>query len=121
MSASPRFFFFQAEDGIRDVAVTGVQTCALPISERDAHGPGTDKARSRSPIVTDRGPHHTEHRRAEHHVKGDAPMLLSTTWHAVLRPFIAWRLRFYRSRPRRQVRRRARCPMPWELARDCGP
>src|SRR2546429_5131106 len=26
------FFFFQAEDGIRDVAVTGVQTCALPIS-----------------------------------------------------------------------------------------
>src|SRR2546429_5760868 len=24
-------FFFQAEDGIRDVAVTGVQTCALPI------------------------------------------------------------------------------------------
>src|SRR3989449_1534989 len=29
------FFFFQAEDGIRDVAVTGVQTCALPIF----HGP----------------------------------------------------------------------------------
>src|SRR5256884_6694735 len=28
------FFFFQAEDGIRDVAVTGVQTCALPISDR---------------------------------------------------------------------------------------
>src|SRR2546422_10548848 len=27
-------FFFQAEDGIRDVAVTGVQTCALPISHR---------------------------------------------------------------------------------------
>src|SRR2546429_4117602 len=27
-----RVFFFQAEDGIRDVAVTGVQTCALPIS-----------------------------------------------------------------------------------------
>src|SRR6266550_5193659 len=25
------YFFFQAEDGIRDVAVTGVQTCALPI------------------------------------------------------------------------------------------
>src|SRR5256885_8561356 len=28
------FFFFQAEDGIRDYKVTGVQTCALPISER---------------------------------------------------------------------------------------
>src|SRR2546429_3244998 len=27
----PEFFFFQAEDGTRDVAVTGVQTCALPI------------------------------------------------------------------------------------------
>src|SRR5437764_3732493 len=27
-----RFFFFQAEDGIRDTSVTGVQTCALPIS-----------------------------------------------------------------------------------------
>src|SRR5712675_3343770 len=32
------FFFFQAEDGIRDVAVTGVQTCALPISPRRGAG-----------------------------------------------------------------------------------
>src|SRR5207302_8266201 len=30
------FFFFQAEDGIRDFHVTGVQTCALPISRVDA-------------------------------------------------------------------------------------
>src|SRR5215813_4342307 len=29
------FFFFQAEDGIRDADVTGVQTCALPIMLRD--------------------------------------------------------------------------------------
>src|SRR3989442_12525890 len=29
--ASSIFFFFQAEDGIRDADVTGVQTCALPI------------------------------------------------------------------------------------------
>src|SRR5256885_6109721 len=28
------FFFFQAEDGIRDYKVTGVQTCALPISDQ---------------------------------------------------------------------------------------
>src|SRR5688572_31710428 len=28
------FFFFQAEDGIRDLTVTGVQTCALPILRR---------------------------------------------------------------------------------------
>src|SRR5215203_77389 len=32
------FFFFQAEDGIRDIGVTGVQTCALPICRpRDCH------------------------------------------------------------------------------------
>src|SRR5258708_9077557 len=35
------FFFFQAEDGIRDDLVTGVQTCALPISI-----PSTQDARS---------------------------------------------------------------------------
>ena len=34
------FFFFQAEDGIRDIGVTGVQTCALPISE-PGFKPGT--------------------------------------------------------------------------------
>src|SRR3989475_9646012 len=32
------FFFFQAEDGIRDLTVTGVQTCALPISSKDRAG-----------------------------------------------------------------------------------
>src|SRR2546425_3591569 len=32
------FFFFQAEDGIRDKLVTGVQTCALPISRADRQG-----------------------------------------------------------------------------------
>src|SRR2546427_7703693 len=31
MLARVPFFFFQAEDGIRDLTVTGVQTCALPI------------------------------------------------------------------------------------------
>ena len=30
-------FFFQAEDGIRDIGVTGVQTCALPIWQDQAH------------------------------------------------------------------------------------
>src|SRR5438094_355340 len=33
-------FFFQAEDGIRDRTVTGVQTCALPISRRSARRGG---------------------------------------------------------------------------------
>src|SRR6266496_5291078 len=32
------FFFFQAEDGIRDLYVTGVQTCALPIYRAARHG-----------------------------------------------------------------------------------
>src|SRR5258707_3848634 len=32
-------FFFQAEDGIRDIGVTGVQTCALPISAPLRPGP----------------------------------------------------------------------------------
>src|SRR5262249_57930380 len=31
LNCSTCFFFFQAEDGIRDWSVTGVQTCALPI------------------------------------------------------------------------------------------
>src|SRR2546430_3564362 len=34
------FFFFQAEDGIRDLTVTGVQTCALPISRKTVVGLG---------------------------------------------------------------------------------
>src|SRR6266699_1706991 len=34
-TATRRVFFFQAEDGIRDADVTGVQTCALPISCHD--------------------------------------------------------------------------------------
>src|SRR5882757_452448 len=33
LAAAQKFFFFQAEDGIRDIGVTGVQTCALPISQ----------------------------------------------------------------------------------------
>src|SRR5215203_5589355 len=40
------FFFFQAEDGIRDIGVTGVQTCALPIS-----GCSVVSARSTSPTL----------------------------------------------------------------------
>src|SRR5688572_31791304 len=38
------FFFFQAEDGIRDLTVTGVQTCALPISRLTAARSSSDRA-----------------------------------------------------------------------------
>src|SRR5262249_57111445 len=37
------FFFFQAEDGIRDWSVTGVQTCALPISAAERMNDGSRK------------------------------------------------------------------------------
>src|SRR5256884_918987 len=46
-------FFFQAEAGIRDVAVTGVQTCALPISPHLAAGrPALVQARAPQPVST---------------------------------------------------------------------
>src|SRR3712207_8212764 len=45
-------FFFQAEDGIRDIGVTGVQTCALPISASAVGaGAGRDPARGRRQSV----------------------------------------------------------------------
>src|SRR3712207_9583052 len=43
------FFFFQAEDGIRDIGVTGVQTCALPISRRWSAGETGGVPPSRGP------------------------------------------------------------------------
>src|SRR5216684_8427053 len=46
------FFFFQAEDGIRDVAVTGVQTCALPISARPRTLPSRVSASSQPSRAT---------------------------------------------------------------------
>src|SRR5437879_13824117 len=57
------FFFFQAEDGIRDTSVTGVQTCALPICA-DAFRPAARgwcagrkaSARSRRSSVGGSGP-----------------------------------------------------------------
>src|SRR3712207_8181412 len=41
------FFFFQAEDGIRDIGVTGVQTCALPICRWPAPLPSPRKTSRR--------------------------------------------------------------------------
>src|SRR3712207_2382022 len=42
LSPAIRCVFFQAEDGIRDIGVTGVQTCTLPISHREKFEPGTN-------------------------------------------------------------------------------
>src|SRR5437763_14052111 len=62
------FFFFQAEDGIRDTSVTGVQTCALPIClprqieriDRDAVTPET------RPRIKRREPEGLRRRRLDH-------------------------------------------------------
>src|SRR3712207_7286115 len=63
-------FFFQAEDGIRDIGVTGVQTCALPIYPRDAardprrdlraRADGLHRVRGRQPRQDAGGPHRGE-------------------------------------------------------------
>src|SRR2546427_11809106 len=47
------FFFFQAEDGIRDLTVTGVQTCALPISAPSSRWTGASRRGTRDGV--DRG------------------------------------------------------------------
>src|SRR5215204_6676928 len=49
------FFFFQAEDGIRDHCVTGVQTCALPISRRRERPQGMVPGRERRRTGIERG------------------------------------------------------------------
>src|SRR5437762_4867006 len=54
-------FFFQAEDGIRDTSVTGVQTCALPISDHarqpetggEQHGGPDDAMETRDSLADD--------------------------------------------------------------------
>src|SRR2546422_4662673 len=89
------FFFFQAEDGIRDVAVTGVQTCALPISAdaaepKSVSGPRqfTDTCRvAGSPADPSRTTHQDELRRAPRVVDGnDAGTRSSCAAKAAARP-----------------------------------
>src|SRR5206468_5553606 len=62
------FFFFQAEDGIRDLIVTGVQTCALPISA------GSSRAPTKRPTAGPSGP-----RRGRSPTNGSSS---TTTWRA---------------------------------------
>src|SRR5579862_9940264 len=51
------FFFFQAEDGIRDGTVTGVQTCALPISRVEGATPVVSFGNGDAIVVAgERGP-----------------------------------------------------------------
>src|SRR2546430_12382049 len=55
------FFFFQAEDGIRDLTVTGVQTCALPISRLPSQS-GATAAAARSNLQHAVAPDRRHHR-----------------------------------------------------------
>src|SRR6202451_4803311 len=48
-------FFFQAEDGIRDIPVTGVQTCALPTSIRRSGRPSYSRTTARARRAAARG------------------------------------------------------------------
>src|SRR2546430_17722030 len=66
------FFFFQAEDGIRDLTVTGVQTCALPIwgrsrvSPRRVRAPQARRGRCRPEVRKPQRRPHPPARRVEH-------------------------------------------------------
>src|SRR5437870_6151446 len=54
LTISCPFFFFQAEDGIRDGHVTGVQTCALPILRAHAPAQGVgERLRERDRVALD--------------------------------------------------------------------
>src|SRR2546430_10536390 len=65
------FFFFQAEDGIRDLTVTGVQTCALPISAQMADRISAhrwfdkDQPHAEAADSPDRGPPRSEEHTSE--------------------------------------------------------
>src|SRR3989441_8108327 len=57
------FFFFQAEDGIRDKLVTGVQTCALPISRQEHESRALAEQQAAAPAVE--GPYAVPRERPE--------------------------------------------------------
>src|SRR5438445_10163040 len=66
---SSRFFFFQAEDGIRDIGVTGVQTCALPIYQRGREHADHGERRIAATHLHRMRKHRTEAPRAGHGLK----------------------------------------------------
>src|SRR5216683_5840978 len=107
------FFFFQAEDGIRDLIVTGVQTCALPICGRRRGHVDGDEAVRRADLGE--APQHArpEQRRdardggaAEAH--GFAGFAVRARRFGVFLLAAAWRLTSASSRSRTSMRARAR-------------
>src|SRR5690348_17942481 len=95
------FFFFQAEDGIRDGRVTGVQTCALPIwlrrAERDKQRiPGVVLDVDRDSLCVERvmnGRVRCRIGRANHHGAAHIALLLTPAWLSAMRrapPLARW-------------------------------
>src|SRR5690349_22690598 len=66
------FFFFQAEDGIRDLYVTGVQTCALPIFPSPMICGILSRSSSVSPACS-KTPADTNLRKARQNISGKSP------------------------------------------------
>src|SRR5258708_29951508 len=62
------FFFFQAEDGIRDDLVTGVQTCALPISHFPTMRSGVPRPSCAAAFFHDRSEEHTSELQSPDHL-----------------------------------------------------
>src|SRR5262249_53932707 len=79
MSCLVLFFFFEAEDGIRDWSVTGVKTCALPICRRtstpDPARPATTAASRNSPDARGSRPITASGRRPSARAVSKAPIL----------------------------------------------
>src|SRR5690606_14688532 len=95
------YFFFQAEDGIRDFHVTGVQTCALPICHR----------RLRRGLLCARRTHPAEHRAAveQHHACTHAVRRTAALDHALLVLDDLAEVAFTGRRPRRHPAVADRC------------
>src|SRR2546421_2464439 len=82
------FFFFQAEDGIRDLIVTGVQTCALPISLVGC---------CRDPVVAGAPFRHAEQQPASVRASASSSLL----YEVVVAMMASFPLRLHRSEERR--------------------
>src|SRR5205085_9449048 len=84
------FFFFQAEDGIRDLTVTGVQTCALPISccHREAGGGSPAVALEIRHLPLDDIKPSPENPRRHFDVEGLNELAASLRVHGVLEPIL---------------------------------
>src|SRR6266498_858468 len=96
------FFFFQAEDGIRDADVTGVQTCALPISASEQ----ADRLTSRVETYTvpsganaTTGSDARSMSRSRPRTTGGSPTAALSAWAATVRGWHGWTAGQARGRP----------------------